>query len=98
MLGLNREPDPRLRDIALREWARCEARSWEGLTWFESTAAASGWLTVLALLALAVERGEPEESRVRASTRDLAAAGGSLSRLLLPVLRTWRVLYSQRDE
>ncbi len=30
--------------------------------------------------------------------RTLAAAGGSLSRLLLPVLRLWRVLYAQRDE
>jgi tetraprenyl-beta-curcumene synthase len=189
MLGLNHEPDPQLRDTALREWARSEARSWEELAWFESTAAASGWLTVLALLALAAGRGEPEEGRVRAtcaaylpwislvatmldsyadqaqdavaaqhsyiahypcaevavervgeivreaarraralpdgarhtvivacmvamylskdssrtpqmraSTRNLAAAGGSLSRLLLPVLRIWRVLYSQRDE
>ena len=188
MLGLNHEPDPQLRDTALREWARREARSWEELAWFESTAAASGWLTVLALLALAAG-GEPEESRVRAicaaylpwislvatmldsyadqaedaagaqhsyiahypcaevavervgeivreaaqraralpdgarhtvivacmvamylskdssrtpqmraNTRNLAAAGGSLSRLLLPVLRIWRVLYSQRDE
>ncbi len=190
MLGLNHEPDPRLRDTALREWAGRETRSWEEeLTWFESTAAASGWLTVLALLAIAAGRGEPEEGRVRAicaaylpwislvatmldsyadqaddlagaqhsyiahypcgevavervceivseaaqraralpdgarhavivacmvamylskdssrsprmraSTRSLAAAGGSLPRLLLPVLRIWRVLYSQRDE
>ncbi len=189
MLGLNHEPDPELRDPGLREWARREARGWEELAWFESTAAASGWLTVLALLALAAGRGEPEEGRVRAtcaaylpwislaatmldsyadqaqdaaeaqhsyiahypcaevavervgeivgeaarraralpdgtrhtviltcmvamylskdssrtpqmraSTRSLAAAGGSLSRLLLPVLRTWRVLYSQRDD
>ena len=189
MLGLNHEPDPQLRDAALREWAQREARSWGELAWFESTAAASGWLTVLALLALAAERGEPEEGRVRAtcaaylpwislvatmldsyadqaqdaaeaqhsyiahypcaevavervgeivreaarraralpdgarhtviiacmvamylskdssrtpqmraSTRNLAAAGGSLSQLLLPVLRTWRVLYAQRDE
>ena len=189
MLGLNHEPDPQLRDTALREWARREARSWEELAWFESTAAASGWLTVLALLALAAGVAEPEEGRVRAtcaaylpwislvatmldsyadqaedaagaqhsyiahypcaevaiervcevvreaarraralpdgarhavivacmvamylskdssrtpqmraSTNTLAAAGGSLSRLLLPVLRVWRVLYSQRDE
>jgi tetraprenyl-beta-curcumene synthase len=189
MLSLNHEPDPELRDTALREWARREARHWDELAWFESTAAASGWLTVLALLALAAGEGEPEEGRVRAvcaaylpwislvatmldsyadqaedaaeaqhsyiahypcaemgverigeivreaahrartlpdgarhtvivacmvamylskdssrtpqlraSTRNLAAAGGSLSRLLLPVLRIWRVLYSQRGE
>ncbi len=28
MLGLNHEPDPELRDTALREWARREAHSW----------------------------------------------------------------------
>ena len=67
MLGLNHEPDPQLRDSALQEWAQREARSWGELAWFESTAAASGWLTVLALLALAAERGEPEEGRVRAT-------------------------------
>jgi tetraprenyl-beta-curcumene synthase len=189
MLGLNHEPDPVLRDTALREWARREAHSWSELEWFESTAAASGWLTVLALLALAAGRGEPEEGcvratcaaylpwislvatmldsyadqaqdatcaqhsyiahypgaeeavervceivyeaarrahalpdgarhtvivacmvamylskdssrtpQLRASSRRLAAAGGSLPRLLLPVLRIWRVFYSQRDE
>jgi tetraprenyl-beta-curcumene synthase len=189
MLGLNHESDPLLRDTALREWAQRETRHWGELAWFESTAAASGWLTVLALLALAAGGGEPEEGRVRAtcaaylpwislvatmldsyadqaqdaaaaqhsyiahypcaeeavervceivheaarraralpdgarhtvivacmiamylskdssrtpqlraSTRRLAAAGGSLPRLLMPVLRLWRVLYSQRDE
>ena len=187
VLGLNHEPDPRVRDAALRAWARREAHGWEGLDWFESTAAASGWLTVLALLALAAgekleerrvldicaaylpwislagtmldsyadqaedaagaqhsyiahyPRAEEAVERVcelvreaaqraralpdgdkhtvivacmvamylskdsartpqmRASTRSLAAAGGSLARLLLPVLRVWRVAYAQRD-
>jgi tetraprenyl-beta-curcumene synthase len=187
VLGLNHEPDPAVRDAALRGWARREAPTWEELAWFESTAAVSGWLTVLALLALAAG-GELEERRVRdtcaaylpwislagtmldsyadqaqdaadgehsyiahypcaeeavericelvgeaarraralpdgakhtvivacmvamylskdsartpqmcASTRSLAAAGGTLARLLLPVLRVWRVLYAQRD-
>jgi tetraprenyl-beta-curcumene synthase len=188
MLGLNHEPDPRVRDAALREWAQQEAHSWGGLEWFECTAAASGWLTVLALLALAAEgelqkdcvrdicaaylpwisliatmldsyadqaqdaaeqqhsyiahyacaeeavervcelvheaarhaRALPNGAKhvvivacmiamylskdssrtpqMRARTRSLAAAGGSLPRVLLPVLRIWRVLYSQRDE
>jgi tetraprenyl-beta-curcumene synthase len=188
VLGLNHEPDPQLRDAALREWAQREAHSWEELTWFECTAAASGWLTVLALLALAAEgeldedcvrdtcaaylpwislvatmldsyadqaedavgeqhsyiahypcaeeavarvcelvreaalqaRALPDGARhtvilacmvamylskdssrapqMRASTRSLAAAGGSLARALLPVLRIWRVVYAQRNE
>ena len=188
VLGLNHEPDPGARDVALREWAQREAHSWGELAWFESSAAASGWLTVLALLALAAG-GELEEWRVldtyaaylpwislagtmldsyadqaqdaaeaqhsyiahypcaeeavervcelvrealrraralpdgtghavivacmvamylskdsartpqmRASTRSVAAAGGWLARVLLPVLRIWRILYTQRDE
>jgi tetraprenyl-beta-curcumene synthase len=188
VLGLNHEPDPDARDAALREWARREGRDWDALAWFECSAAASGWLTVLALLALAAG-GEPEEGRIsdtcaaylpwislagtmldsyadqthdaaaaqhsylahypcaeeavervcelvgeaarqacalpdgakhtvivacmvamylskdssrapqmRASTRSLATAGGSLARLLLPVLRAWRVAYGQRNE
>ncbi|HXB65758.1 MAG TPA: DUF2600 family protein [Solirubrobacteraceae bacterium] len=187
VLGLNHEPDPRAREQALRGWAATQAREWEELQWFESSAAASGWLTVLALLALAstmrvqesrvrdtctaylpwislagtmldsyadqahdlaaeqhsyvahypcaevaVERmcelvreaarrarALPDGARhavivacmvamylskdsarspaMRAGTRSLAAAGGSLPRLLLPVLRMWRVAYGQRD-
>jgi tetraprenyl-beta-curcumene synthase len=79
VLALNHLPDPRVRDTALREWVDRELRdswgelhddrgdlrdSWGDLAWFESTAAASGWLTVLALLALAAGE-EPHEQRVR---------------------------------
>lgn len=32
-----------------------------------------------------------------AGTRDLAEAGGSLTKLLLPILRTWRTAYAQRS-
>lgn len=187
VLGLNHEPDPATRDAALRAWARVQARDWPELAWFESSAAASGWLTVLALLALA-DGGELHEHRVLdacaaylpwislagtmldsyvdwaqdiaegehsyvahypgahetverlaqlvreatlraralpdgsrhavivacmvamylskdsartpqscAGTRCLVRAGGSLARLLLPVLRVWRVLYAQRN-
>ncbi len=188
VLGLNHEPDPAARDAALGEWARREAGGWGELAWFESTAAASGWLTVLALLALAAVRGLDERRvldtytaylpwislagtmldsyadraqdaadgehsyiahypcaedaverlgvlvgeaalraralpdgprhavlvacmvamylskdsvrtpELRASTLHLARACGSLARVLLPVLRVWRVAYAQRDE
>jgi tetraprenyl-beta-curcumene synthase len=188
VLGLNHEPDPRARDAALAEWARREAEGWEELEWYESSAAASGWLTVLALLALSAASGleegrvhetctaylpwislagtmldsfadqaadaaEDEHSFVahypcaeeaverladlvreaatraralpdgarhavivacmtamylskdsartpemRVATRRLARACGSLAGLLLPVLRVWRIVYSQRDE
>ncbi len=187
VLGLNHEPDPRARERALRRWAAAQACEWGELQWFESSAAASGWLTVLALLALSTtarvedsrvhdtcaaylpwislagtmldsyadqarDLAEEQHSyvahypcaevavarmcelvreaarraralpdgarhtvivacmvamylskdsartpRMRAGTRNLAAAGGSLPRLLLPVLRAWRVAYGQRD-
>jgi tetraprenyl-beta-curcumene synthase len=187
VLGLNHELDPDTRDSALRGWIAAQRHPGAELLWFEWTAAASAWLTVLALLALAAERaceercfaeiydaylpwisltgtmldsyvdqaqdatagdhsyiahysdadaaarrvGElvrcatvkartlPRGARhavivacmvamylskdsartpqMRASTRRLAHAGGSLARLLLPVLRLWRIVYAQRS-
>jgi tetraprenyl-beta-curcumene synthase len=55
VLELNHEPEPSRRDAALMGWAEREFAGERELTWFESTAAASGWLAVLALLALAAE-------------------------------------------
>jgi tetraprenyl-beta-curcumene synthase len=57
VLAINHEPDPGRRDAALRAWANAHFADREGLAWFELTAGASAWLTVLALLALAVEPG-----------------------------------------
>ncbi len=188
VLGLNHELDPVARERALREWAASHFDAPDGLVWFELTAAASAWLTILALLALASARGledrrvldtytaylpwislagtmldsyadfaqdtaEGEHSYIahyscaeeaverlgvlvreaalraralpdgprhgvlvacmvamylskdsvrtpelHASTLHLAHACGSLARVLLPVLRVWRVVYAQRDE
>ncbi len=189
VLGLNHELNPAAREQALREWAESHLDAIDGLAWFELTAAASAWLTILALLALAAGREECDELSVantyaaylpwislagtmldsyvdqiedsaledhsyighyscaeeaverlgdlvreaalraralpdgarhavivacmvamylskdsartpqmRASTRRLAAAGGSMARVLLPVLRAWRLAYAQRDE
>ena len=53
---------------------------------------------VACMVAMYLSKDSSRTPQMRASTRTLAAAGGSLSRLLLPVLRVWRVLYSQRDE
>jgi tetraprenyl-beta-curcumene synthase len=61
ILALNHEPDAEQRDRALLKWAEL---NWpqphtivcsDCLTWFEQTAAASAWLTILALLALAAQ-------------------------------------------
>jgi tetraprenyl-beta-curcumene synthase len=55
VLGINHEPESQVRDAALMEWAARESSGERELMWFEATAAASGWLAVLALLALAAE-------------------------------------------
>jgi cytochrome P450 len=55
VLALNHEPDPARRDTALRAWAKAHFSDESELTWFEWTAGASAWLTILALLALAAE-------------------------------------------
>jgi|SRR5580693_4105022 tetraprenyl-beta-curcumene synthase len=60
--GINHELDPCLRDLTLREWAAREFPGREDLTWYELTGAASTWISVFALLALAAEPGrDPRE-------------------------------------
>ncbi|HWX44141.1 MAG TPA: DUF2600 family protein [Solirubrobacteraceae bacterium] len=56
---LNHEPDPARRAALLRAWAARELPGSRESSWFELTAAASAWLTVLALLALAAEPVPP---------------------------------------
>jgi len=55
VLPLNHEPDPATRDEHLTEWANGQLGDVGRLAWFERSAAASAWLTILALLALAAE-------------------------------------------
>ena len=63
VLAINHEPDPALREQALQEWdagqqaqhARRESDMQGANRWYERTAGASAWLTVLAMLALAAE-------------------------------------------
>jgi tetraprenyl-beta-curcumene synthase len=57
VLPLNHELDPTLRDAALAEWAAAHPDVAGELAWFERSAAASAWLTILVLLALAAEPG-----------------------------------------
>lgn len=53
--GLNHELDRLLRELALKAWARWECGSQYELGWYELAGAASAWLTVLALMAVAAE-------------------------------------------
>ncbi len=60
VLALNHEPDPGQRDAALRTWAGAHFPEDGELAWFEWTGAASAWLTILALLALAADPNRVE--------------------------------------
>jgi tetraprenyl-beta-curcumene synthase len=56
VLAINHEPDPDLRNAALRGWAAHEFPDGSAVTWFELTGAASAALATFALLALACEQ------------------------------------------
>jgi tetraprenyl-beta-curcumene synthase len=91
VLGLNHEPDPARRERALREWDGDLLPALLGdlpstlpgrgradparRSWFERTAGASAWLTVLAMLALAAEpvRAAPRRARDEEAARTYAA-------------------------
>lgn len=57
VLALNHEPNPQRRDTLLKQWADAHFPCRSELAWFEWTGGASAWLTVLALLAFAADRG-----------------------------------------
>lgn len=53
--GLNHELDLLLRETILKSWAENEVHDECELDWYETAGAASAWLTVLALMAVAAE-------------------------------------------
>jgi tetraprenyl-beta-curcumene synthase len=57
--GLNHELDLRLREAVLKAWVAREGDAENGLGWYETAGAASAWLTVLALFAVAAEPSPP---------------------------------------
>lgn len=57
--GLNHELDLCLREAVLRSWVGCQGRVAHTLGWYETAGAASAWLTVLALMAVAAEPRPP---------------------------------------
>ncbi|HEX3391379.1 MAG TPA: DUF2600 family protein [Solirubrobacteraceae bacterium] len=62
--GLNHELDPVLRDRALRQWVAREFADRLGLAWYELSGAASTWISVLALLAIASDPGRCSQEAV----------------------------------
>jgi tetraprenyl-beta-curcumene synthase len=53
--GLNHELDLPLREVVLKAWAEREGDAGNEIGWYETAGAASAWLTVLALMAVAAE-------------------------------------------
>ena len=58
--GLNHELDVCLREMVLRAWASEQVCPDGELCWYETAGAASAWLTVLALMAVAAEPAPPK--------------------------------------
>jgi tetraprenyl-beta-curcumene synthase len=53
-------------------------------------------LIVSCMIALYLSKESARAPELRAATESLVASGGSLVRLLLPILRAWRTFYGQR--
>jgi tetraprenyl-beta-curcumene synthase len=62
--GLNHELDPCAREDTLRDWVAGEFTERLGLEWYELSGAASTWISVLALLALASDPGRCQQEAV----------------------------------
>lgn len=54
-------------------------------------------LIVASMVAMYLSKDSARSLALRADTESIARAGGSLTRFLLPILRLWRVAYSQRS-
>ncbi|HVR05087.1 MAG TPA: DUF2600 family protein [Solirubrobacteraceae bacterium] len=54
-------------------------------------------LIVACMAAMYLTKDSAHTEAMRRSTRSLLAGGGSLTRLLFPILRAWRIAYAQRS-
>ena len=54
-------------------------------------------LIVACMAAMYLSKDSADTPALRESTKTLVKAGGALTRLLLPILRLWRIAYSQRS-
>jgi tetraprenyl-beta-curcumene synthase len=54
-------------------------------------------LIAACMVAMYLSKDSARTKAMRARTRCLASAGGSLTKVLLPILRVWRIAYAQRS-
>jgi tetraprenyl-beta-curcumene synthase len=80
VLALNHEPHRLSRDATLRAWAKRHFPGRSELAWFEWCGAASAWLAILALLALAADEayGAPEAGAVYAAYLPWVSLAGTM--------------------
>lgn len=85
-------PDPESAVLGIHRLvlqATCEARSLRNGSKHAVIAAA--------MIAMYLSKDSALAPELRATTQSLVNAGGSLTRLLLPILRAWRLVYAQRS-
>jgi hypothetical protein len=49
------------------------------------------------MIAMYLSEDSARTPELQTTTQSLIVAGGSLTRLLLPILRAWRLVYAQRS-
>jgi tetraprenyl-beta-curcumene synthase len=54
-------------------------------------------LLTTSMVAMYLSKDSARTTEMRQTTNSIVAAGGSLTRVLLPILRLWRIAYSQRS-
>lgn len=54
-------------------------------------------LIAASMIALYLSKDSARSHALRATSKTLAGAGGSLTRVLVPILRLWRIAYAQRE-
>ena len=54
-------------------------------------------LVAACMIAMYLSKDSAHTTRMRANTRRLVTAGGSLTKVLIPILRLWRIAYAQRS-
>lgn len=82
-------------ELALRRVCECIERSARGASRLRHGHRHA--VIVSCMVAMYLSKDSARTPEMRCATRRLVRAGGSLARLLLPVLRVWRILYSQRS-
>jgi tetraprenyl-beta-curcumene synthase len=81
-------------DVALSRLHECVGRAARGVHGLPNGHRHA--VVIDCMLALYLSNDRARSVDLRASTRSLAEAGGSLTRLLLPILRLWRIRYAQQ--